>query len=180
LSQSSLSNQNEFKNKQSNKLLAFWGNLELSICLVSMVLMTLITFVQVIGRYVFNHSLGWSEEICRFLVIWITFGGSAYAFRKGVHIGVTALVNIMPSKLRFLINLFSKLATIFFFVVLAYYGWLHTAQQIVNGQVAPATRLPIAIAYSAVPIGSVLVIIRLVEETIREFIKNRKCEVNEV
>ncbi|MFZ5946228.1 MAG: TRAP transporter small permease [Bacillota bacterium] len=158
----------------------FWDNIEVSICLISMLLVTVITFAQVVGRYVFSHSFGWSEEISRFLVVWITFGGSAYAFRKGAHIGVTALINKIPGRYRFYVYLMTRLITIFFFIVLGYHGLLHTMQQIANGQVAPATRLPIAIPYSAVPIGSALVIIRLLDQTVRELILGRELEVEEI
>ncbi|KJS83664.1 MAG: hypothetical protein JM58_12380 [Peptococcaceae bacterium BICA1-8] len=179
MSQAVLNNETEGV-KGTSKIRYVWANLELSICFVSMVLVTVITFAQVVGRYVFSHSFGWSEEVSRFLVVWITFGGSAYAFRKGAHIGVTALINRVPAKFRFYLYLFTRFVTIFFFIVLLYHGWLHTLQQIINGQVAPATRLPIAIPYSAVPIGSALVILRLLDQTVREIILGRELEVEEI
>lgn len=160
----------------TSKLHFAWENIELSICLICMVAMTAITFVQVIARYVFLNSLTWAEEICRFLVVWLTFAGSAYAFRKGAHVSITALADRLPNKLRVILNILISLVTIFFFVVLLYYGWEHTYQQILNGQVAPATRLPIAISYLAVPIGSLLVILRLAYDFFK-MLKNLKAGV---
>lgn len=98
MSQPALSNSLKQSNQKSLLRLA-WEQLELSICLVAMVAMTIIVFAQVIARYVFHNSFEWAEEISRFLVVWITFGGSAYAFRKGAHIGVTAMVYNGPIKL---------------------------------------------------------------------------------
>jgi len=149
-----------------------WENLEISICVITMTAMVIIIFAQVIGRYVFNYSFSWSEEIARFLMVWMTFAGSAYAFRKGAHIGVTAIVDALPTHLGFYVKLLSRALTIFFFIVLGYYGWQHTYTQITLGQVAPATRLPVAIPYSAIPIGSFLVILRLIEQTFFD-LKNR-------
>lgn len=132
--------------------------IEIVIPLSCMVLMTIITFIQVVARYLFGFSFSWAEEISRYLVIWITFVGSAIAFRKGAHVSVSALVNVLPTKIRSNVILFSRLITIAFFIVLGYYGLIHTINQSIHLQLGPATRLPMAIPYSAIPIGSVLVI----------------------
>ncbi|MDW7677110.1 MAG: TRAP transporter small permease [Bacillota bacterium] len=155
-----------------SKIRLMWEHLEVSICMITMSLMVVIVFAQVVGRYVFNYSFSWSEEIARFLMVWITFAGSAYAFRMGAHIGVTVIVERMPRKIGAYIKLLARVLTIIFFLVLGYYGWHHTVQQYVMGQVAPATRIPVAIPYSAVPIGSFLVIIRLIDQAIHDY-KNR-------
>ena len=149
--------------KSPKKVLSFiWENLELGICLVSMIGMTILTFSQVIARYVFDNSFSWTEEVTRYLMIWLTFGGSAYAFRMGAHIGVEALVEKLSPRGKYIIIIVSSLATIVFFFFLGYYGWEHTYQQYLNNQVAPVTRIPIAVPYSAVPVGSFLVILRLI------------------
>ena len=159
-------------NTPKSKIRVMWEHLEVSICMITMTLMVVIVFAQVVGRYVFNYSFSWSEEIARFLMVWITFAGSAYAFRMGAHIGVTAIVERLPGKLGVYVKLLARVLTIVFFLVLGYYGWHHTAHQFAMGQVAPATRIPVAIPYSAVPIGSFLVIIRLIDQAIQDF-KNR-------
>lgn len=161
-----------------SKLRLIWENLELSICLATMIAMTVIVFAQVVGRYVFSYSFSWSEEVARFLIVWVTFGGSAYAFRKGAHIGVTAVVNALPENLSFYVKFLSRILTIIFFIVLGYYGWEHTAHQFAIGQVAPATRLPVAIPYSAIPIGSLLVILRLIDQTIQDIKGRHEMEVD--
>ncbi len=161
----------------TSTIIKLWDNLEISICLVGMVLMMTITFVQVVARYGFNYSFSWSEEVCRILLVWVTFGGSAYAFKVGAHIGVEALVNILPGKLKDWVITLTKLITIFFFAVLAYYGWLFTVHQLALGHITPALGLPTAVAYSAVPIGSLLVIFRLLYMEYRNFKNNRGQEV---
>lgn len=57
-----------------------------------MAAMTLITFVQVIGRYVFNHNFVWSLELTGVMFAWLIFIGMSYGVRVGAHIGVDALV----------------------------------------------------------------------------------------
>lgn len=123
---------------------------------------------QVVFRYGFHHSFSWTEEVSRFFIVWMTFGGSAYAFRKGAHMGVEALVQKLSPRGQFIMLIFSRVSTIVFFLFLGYFGLQHTVQQYLNHQLAPSTRLPIAIPYSALPIGSVLVILRLVDQMIHE------------
>ena len=54
--------------------------------------MTCITFMQVVARYVFNYSFVWALELNTFLFAWLIFLGMAYGVRVGAHIGVDALV----------------------------------------------------------------------------------------
>ena len=51
-------------------------------------LIVAIMFAQVMFRYTFNNSLSWSEEIAKFIFIWITFLGAALCFRDRKHLGV--------------------------------------------------------------------------------------------
>lgn len=55
-----------------------------------------VVFLQFFTRYVLNNSLGWTEEIARYLLILVTFVGSVTAMRKGSHIAVEALLAFLP------------------------------------------------------------------------------------
>lgn len=62
--------------------------------------MTLLTFAQVVMRYVFNSGFTWAVEFTSILFAGMIFIGISYGVRVGAHIGVDALVKILPSKLR--------------------------------------------------------------------------------
>jgi TRAP-type C4-dicarboxylate transport system permease small subunit len=57
-----------------------------------------VVFLQFYTRYVLNDSIGWTEEIARYLLIGVTFVGSAMAMRKGTHIAVEALLVFLPKE----------------------------------------------------------------------------------
>jgi C4-dicarboxylate transporter DctQ subunit len=59
-------------------------------------LMTLITFANVIARYGFNANILWALELTVFLFAWLVLLGAAYAVKKGTHLGVDVLVNVLP------------------------------------------------------------------------------------
>ena len=61
-----------------------------------MAAMTLVTFMQVVARYIFNYSFVWALEVVGVMFAWLIFAGMSYGVRVGAHIGVDALVKAMP------------------------------------------------------------------------------------
>src|SRR5210317_1428885 len=66
-----------------------------NVLIVLMAAMVAAVSWQVISRYVFSSPSSWTEEVARFLMIWIGVLGASYAFRTGVHLGL----DILPKKL---------------------------------------------------------------------------------
>lgn len=61
-------------------------------------LMTLVTFVNVVLRYVFNASLIWGLEVTLILFAWLVLLGIAYGFKVTSHLGVDAIINLLPNR----------------------------------------------------------------------------------
>ena len=77
-------------------------------------------FLQFFTRYVLNDSMVWTEEIARYLLIFITFIGSAMAMRKGSHIAVEAGLKAMPRRLRHWVLMFIDLLVFAFSLFMAW------------------------------------------------------------
>ena len=75
-------------------------NIELYICVFLMSFMTLLVFVQVVMRYVFNNSLSWSEELARYTFIWLIYIGISYGCKLRKHIKIDAALYLFPKKVR--------------------------------------------------------------------------------
>ncbi|KNG92351.1 TRAP transporter small permease [Pseudaestuariivita atlantica] len=89
-------------------------------------LMTAITFANVVARYVFNSNILWALEMTVFMFAWLVLLGASYAVKKNVHLGVDALVNIMPAPMRRIVGLFAVACCILFGIFLtkgAYDYW---------------------------------------------------------
>lgn len=61
-------------------------------------LLALVVFIQFFTRYVLNDSIGWTEEIARYLLIVVTFSGSCIAVRRNTHISVEFFYRYLPVK----------------------------------------------------------------------------------
>lgn len=72
--------------------MAWHERLEEGLIALLLALMTLVTFAQVVARYVFNYSFVWALELTTVLFGWLIFIGMSYGVRVGAHIGVDALV----------------------------------------------------------------------------------------
>lgn len=87
-------------------------------------------FLQFFTRYVLNNSLGWTEEIARYLLICVTFIGAVMAVRKQSHIAVEFLYRWVPRAGRRLAQ------TLIDLISIAFYGGM----TLLTGQLASKTR----------------------------------------
>ncbi len=92
-------------------------------CLVLMfAAMVGIIFVQVIMRYVFNDSLTWSEELGKFLFVWLSWIGISIGHRRREHIRITLLVDKLPPKLGVFMEALTEVILIVICGTVMYYG----------------------------------------------------------
>ncbi|MEO8137837.1 MAG: TRAP transporter small permease [Betaproteobacteria bacterium] len=71
-----------------------------ALCIVLASALFIIIVAAVIGRYVFNQSLTWTEEVPRYLLIWISFLGAAAGVARREHVGFDILFVRLPAPVR--------------------------------------------------------------------------------
>lgn len=86
-------------------------------------LMTLITFANVIARYGFNANILWALETTVFLFGWLVLLGASYAVKKGAHLGVDILINMLAPKPRRILGLFAVAICIAFSFLMLKGAW---------------------------------------------------------
>ncbi|MCP4429698.1 MAG: TRAP transporter small permease [Gammaproteobacteria bacterium] len=86
-------------------------------------LMTLITFANVIARYLFNSNILWALELTVFLFAWLVLMGASYAVKKHIHIGVDVVINMVSPGARKLMAIISVCACLAFSVMLLVGSW---------------------------------------------------------
>lgn len=141
------------------------------VCAMGMA-MALVVAVQVVSRYGFNHSLFWSEELARFLLIWLSFLGATVAYCHGAHPGVDSLVRRLPERWQTAAALFSCLAGAVLFTVMVVSGtqfaWF------VRLQIFPATGVAKWIIMAVVPVSGLIFLVHCLAGISRLMDRNRR------
>ncbi|HEY3554259.1 MAG TPA: TRAP transporter small permease [Casimicrobiaceae bacterium] len=125
--------------------------------------MTLITFAQVIARYVFNYSFVWALELVTFLFAWLIFLGMAYGVRVGSHIGVDALVRILRPRVARVVSIVATLCCIAYAAIAFYGGWIYMSRMRTVGTLAQDLPIPVWIPQLVLPLGFGLLAFRFAQ-----------------
>jgi TRAP-type C4-dicarboxylate transport system permease small subunit len=129
-------------------------HLEEYIVVACLGIMSVLIFVQVLMRYVFNNSLSWSEELARFLLIWIVNIGISCAIKKKTHVRITALDTVLPASMKRALGVITNLLVLAFAAIVMFLGYLVVEFNMKMGQMSQAMEfLPMWVIYLAVPIG---------------------------
>ncbi|WP_139945976.1 TRAP transporter small permease [Notoacmeibacter marinus] len=116
-------------------------------------LMALNTVANVIGRFVFQYSLFFSEELNRILIIVITFAGISYAARQGRHIRMSAIYDALPTVPRKAFMILISAITALAMFGLCYFSVSYILKVASSGRVLPSLQLPVYWIFLWVPVG---------------------------
>ena len=122
--------------------------------------MAIVVFMQVLFRYVLHLPLFWTEEFARYCLVWASLLGAAIALKRQEHIAVTFFLEHFPIKFRGLMTLVGRISVALILGVMTWGGvklvWITSAQ------ISPALRIPMAIPYLALPIGSAVMLFHMI------------------
>lgn len=128
--------------------------------------------LQVIARYCLHIPPTWTEELARRLMQIIVFGGGGIAYRKSEMIGITLLVEHLPTFLKRACAFIVNLVILAFCLFLAYTGYKMCIQ--VGNQLSPALRLPKWPFYATIPFFGVMTAIFAVEKMAKMFVQGQE------
>jgi TRAP-type C4-dicarboxylate transport system permease small subunit len=135
----------------------------LYIVMILLALMVIIVFANVVSRYYLQFSLAWSEEIARFMLVWLVFLGSFLAYIHDEHLGLDILVKQLSPTVRKVVATVTNLLVIFalyavmeggYLLMMANFDWLSAAAEIPQGYI-----------YAIVPIACGLMILQTILKT---------------
>lgn len=132
----------------------------------AMLVMLGLIFVQVITRYCFGYTAEWSEELARFLFVWVVFLGSALVMGESGHLAVEFIPLHFKGKpfgkvLEIIINLCSYV----FIILLLTQGAKMT--KVMTFQMSPGMDISMSYVYSVIPISCVLMLLYVIRDSIR-------------
>lgn len=125
--------------------------------------MTLVTFAQVIARYVFNYSFVWALELTIYFFGALIFLGISYGVRVGAHIGVDALIKLFPERIAHRVNIVSAALCLLYAVIVLIGGWIYVSKIHSIGIMAQDLPIPQWVPRAVLPLGFALLIWRFGE-----------------
>jgi TRAP-type C4-dicarboxylate transport system permease small subunit len=134
--------------------------LETILCIL-LVAIVGVSFIQVLFRYLLHLSLAWSEEMARYLFLWLAGLTSAYAFKTKSHFALRFMINKLgPRGQRILGSLVTGLVAIF----LLLFTWKAVEYTVsVSNQTSPSMQISMAVPYSSAVVGGALMLYYLLK-----------------
>lgn len=126
-------------------------------------LMTLITFSQVVARYIFGAGFGWALELTTYLFAWLVLFGVSYGIKVGAHIGIDVVVRQLPHTLRRAVGLVAVLCCCAYCIILLVGSAGYVYKLYAIGIEAQDLPIPRWILFIMLPVGLVLALLRLLQ-----------------
>jgi TRAP-type C4-dicarboxylate transport system permease small subunit len=130
----------------------------LLICMVG------VTSAGVLWRYGFNSALSWSEELARFLLIWVSFLGAALATYRDAHIGISVVFDRLPPLFQRWVERLVNVIILLFLGAILVHGIKFLPD--VSLRTAPTLQLRMDIPYLVLPISSAIMMFHLLVKMI--------------
>ncbi|MBP1926643.1 TRAP-type C4-dicarboxylate transport system permease small subunit [Sedimentibacter acidaminivorans] len=126
-------------------------------------MMVLTTSLQIVCR-VFFSALSWSEELTRYLLVYLTFFGASSVYKRNGHISVLVMQQLLSPKLQKFASIFVIILCGAFFSIATMYGMKYMGLQ--GSQLSAALRIPMKYVYMSIPIGFSIMILHSVDNVI--------------
>ena len=137
------------------------------ICLVTMfAVMVGAIFLQIIMRYVFNNSLTWSEELGKFIFVWISWLGISIGARRKEHIAITMVIDRLSPRLKLIVGIIANLILTGILTITLYYGVTLVQSQLP----VPYAGIKISTSwgYLSLVLGCLFMILRLIGNIVED------------
>lgn len=122
--------------------------------LISMLgLMVVLVFMNVVLRYGFNSGITFSEEVSRFLFVWVVFVGSVLTLRDNGHLGVHSFTKRLPFAGKRACKLVADVLSLGCCVLITWGGWTVVRLEISN--IAPISGIALGAVFTAVLVGGI-------------------------
>lgn len=132
-------------------------NLEKVLSSILLAIMTIVTFAAAVNRFTLKLSMPWSEELVKFLLMWMTMIGAAMGIGRNEHVGIDVFINRFPKLLQHIITQIMYLVGMFFSVLFLYIGVQMVQKQYM--QKSTAMEVSMGLVYACVVVGAVLMFI---------------------
>jgi len=139
---------------------------EAAVLIAIVAVMTVVVFLQVLYRYVFAQPLQWSEELARYLFVWLSIFGATLALQKKGHFGLDFFHRMLSNRFQRMVKfpVYLLMGTVIF--VILFQGIILVQKTAL--QESPAMGISMAWAYASLPVGGALMAVHLIALSLKE------------
>lgn len=145
-----------------------FDRLEEYLLIILFPLMTIIVFASTMTRYLKLGSMPWSEELARYIMVWMAYIGASLGVKRNAHLGVEVVVNLLPENIKKYAGILRVGIILLFNILVIKFSYKIIMHQINIEQTSPAMAIPIWVAYLAVPVGAFMMCIRAIQVVVNE------------
>lgn len=147
-----------------SRFCAFLSKYSLMLAVVMLIGIIVCVQYQVVGRYVFNDTPTWAEDLALQLVLYVTALGVAVGVRDAGHIGFDSLVMLLPEGLRLKVEILIHALVALFGGIMVWSGWLWTTLK--WSDLKPMLHIPVGADYLALVVAGVLIVLFSIEHIV--------------
>jgi C4-dicarboxylate transporter DctQ subunit len=145
------------------RLRAAADSLEEGFMIVALAAMTVVTFVQVVLRYVFGTGFVWSLEVTQYLFAWLVLIGMSYGVRTQAHIAIDVVTRRLPARTAHVVALIALALSLAYCAAMIYGGFVFVDRLVALGNDARDIPLPRWLLAVVMPFGFALLAVRLLQ-----------------
>ena len=131
--------------------------------LLLLAFMTILNFANVFARYLLAASISFTEEAIIIAFVWTSIFGISAGYKRYSHLGMSYITDNVPPKFQIFFSIVSTICSAILITILIFYGIDIVRGQMIMKAVTPALRIPTYVQGLSVPIGGVLILIRILE-----------------
>lgn len=157
----------------------FLNTFEDSFCAVILLIMLILTFINVIARYIILASMPFVEELTCVGLMILSILGAATAAKRQAHLGLSVITDLLPQTAQRVIALICDLLSAAFCAAIVYFGYLMVQNQLNNNILSMGMSWPVWLYGIWLPIGGAVLFIREVQLAVKNFIAAARGEEKE-
>ena len=121
---------------------------------ISTLILSIVTSLQVIARFIFKNPIPWGQDIIRLCFIYLVFFGGAYCVYSNDHLNIDVLINSLKGKNKKFLTIFIEFVILFIFLI--YFGFIFVQTGI--NQKAPYLPISMSLYYLSLPLASIVML----------------------
>ena len=159
--------------KQADQVIATVGrvvsNTTLVVCSIMLIIVTIEIIIGVFFRYVLRTPIYWSEEVARYILVWMAMLGASVSTERREHLRLDSLMDLVPLAVQKIVAVLLGILVIVMLILV--FPWIHAMLTGPAGTtLSPAVRIPMVIPLSSLAVGFVLLIFQTAIVALRDLL----------